>query len=611
MKLSRPSSRAPALLAACLSALLAACGGGGSSGDGASAPPAPISDTTPRPAGTDPDFSAKTLQSLATTGEVTCPSYQTVDFKALGVTCYSSDVPENYKQPQGTRIKVLTMVLRTPAAQPKGSVYLLDGGPGGNGLGYLAKGKDRREFVLTDELLADGWDVIVPGHRGTHSSALSCPKAEKAQQDLRDPKGPCASDSSRQSLTCQALENTAGSCLDELIEQKGGGAGGALATSQYDTVNAARDIVAAQPAVLRPNAPVTTVLGVSYGTYWAQRLAQLHPGAASRVVLDSSMNLLGRVEEIDPHTATLLEDVLADCQADADCKTRLGTSDTPKALVTKAMDRIASGQCGADVPADVPGVSFTRSDKWRLAGYGMPLHMALARPESRPVVPYLVKIAADCNQGRVKEVLAHMKAKMDQASQDTGAPPPLAEQLNAALHQTVLFSELVNAKDPKTRDNIDRVELAQRDSVFPGGQAAELQQSLKYAAAMVFNGVERVFSTIQAKLLVLSARVDMQTPRQVTDEMVAAMKKAGLAPERHDASFAGHGVVDQACARQRTLLFLNGKDGAGFSCTEPSIDWSFSRPETRRATAELIGKEDPWIEVTLPIESRPSGTSGI
>lgn len=540
---------------------LAGCGGGDGGGGGAGgtderavAPPAPpASAPNAAPASLDPLFaSLDALRATTSTRAAACPAYGSADLGRY--ECHRTEVPEDYAAPAGRRIALLNIVSRSTAPL-KGTLFLLDGGPGGSGLMLARSG-------LPAALNAAGWDVVIPGHRGTHESALSCPVQEKAERDRASP----------------------GACLQELIAARGGGAAGAQALGQYNALNASRDVAAVQAALARGGS--TVVMGISYGTYWAQRLMQLYPGLADAVVLDSSLDLRGRVEELELHKNGLLLDTLAACQDVAACRKLLGEG-TPQALVQQARANIDGGQCGAGAAQSA----------WR-SRFEPLLDSALRSREARPIAAYLIAVAAQCRAGAVAELLklyddVESKLEPDDGSLDN----PAARTINLALYDVVKFTELVEAGSDATRANLRRITELLRDEALGARRTEGLLEALPSYTALPFNTLERRFVPSRSRVLALSAQVDIATPRQATEQMLDGMRAAGLAPEFQLFRHAGHGVVREKagdCGFKRLMHFLDGLPPQSFACTETPIDWTLQGLSARELARRLSPRGPRW-----------------
>jgi pimeloyl-ACP methyl ester carboxylesterase len=574
---------------ACLATLSqVACGGGGSAGQGAAVQ-------------TDPLVSTPQLAQLTQTTRTACPAYASFDFNAQGIECHETSVPEDYAQPTGPRLKLLTMVRRTQASQAKGTLVFLDGGPGGNGLGFLRQSAQQK--ILSDE----GWDIVVPGHRGTHSSLLQCKQATAARQTLSSELSPCTFSFSGPSLQCQALQAQAEHCVQELIDQHGGGEQGAQRLSQYHSAHAARDVAALLPAVSRTARKA--VLGVSYGTYWAQRLGQLHPTSVDQVILDSSVALGASVEEAALHAQDMLVEVLDACTRDSGCRERLRFASGREAL-DAAMQRFNTGRCGWE---SLPSGAGT---PWAASQYEVALNLALASVEARPLLPYLVRLAVECRGYEMRDALLAALRRYSSPGTSSGDASPLPAtaapqeaSTNLALYQVVKYTELFNAADRNAMSKVTQLAQTVAQRALGSIALSEYRSLETSVRKLVFNPLARSYSQFVPEVLLLQARIDPATPRQFSEAVVSELQQAGVRPQVYTMEHASHStlrtstVVDarsgMTCGLQRMLHFLQRRSAEAFACQEASTDWDFSTPESQARARELIGRDQPWSGAAL------------
>ncbi|MFT3774235.1 MAG: alpha/beta fold hydrolase [Minicystis sp.] len=229
--------------------------------------------------------------------------------------CAKVETPLRWSDPQGKTISVF--VKKLPASKPRrGSVWLLDGGPGAGGVGLegFAQFLDKNDGTL---------DIYIPHHRGTgQSTKLRCPG------DAAD---------SEKGLEITGDEWPA--CIDALKAEWGDGLGA------FSTTEAARDLGGLIDAEKQDGDQVF-VLGTSYGTYLANRYLRIFPEQATAAVLGS----------ICPPDACHLDqfDVLYDqvgaqfldmCGKDATCSSYLGPD--PRKRLLDLYASLDNGHCPA------------------------------------------------------------------------------------------------------------------------------------------------------------------------------------------------------------------------------------------------------------------------
>lgn len=586
---------------------LTACGGGGGGGRAEGS------------AQTDPLVSTAQLAQMTRTTRTACPAYASFDFAAKGIECHDTSVPENYAQPSGPRLNLLTMVRRTSAAEPKGTLVYLDGGPGGNGLGFLRQSAQQK--ILSDE----GWDIVVPGHRGTHSSLLQCPRAVAARQTLESSLSPCTFSFSGPSLQCQALQAQASNCVQELIDQHGGDDVGAQRLSQYHSAHAARDVAALLPAVSRTARKA--VLGVSYGSYWAQRLGQLHPGSVDQVILDSSVALGTHVEEAALHAQDMLVEVLEACVRESVCRQRLGF-DSGREALESAMQRVNTGRCGWTGPiTGASGSMAPTGGPWAASQYEVVLNLALASPDARPLIPYLVRLAVDCRGQDMRDALIGALRKLSAPGTSTSTTAPAAAQTlaqeattNMALYQVVKYTELFNAGDRAAMNRVAQMVQRVAQQAVGAFALSEYQYLEAGLRKLLFNPLERTYSQFVPEVLLLQATIDPATPRQFSEAVVNELQQAGVRPQVYTMAHASHStlrtstVVDarsgMTCGLLRMLHFLARRSPEGFACQEAPTDWDFATPASQAFARELTGRPDPWRAPDVQAVGKAPGVAG-
>ncbi|WP_394830281.1 alpha/beta hydrolase [Pendulispora rubella] len=207
--------------------------------------------------------------------------------------CTTLPLPLAWDHPGGSTIPIF--VKHVPAAQPSGrQVWLLAGGPGGSGDDMVASAQT---VQAQDPTL----DIYLPDHRGTgQSKVLFCPEHQAPGSDV-----PGAIEIWSRCLT--ALKAEWGDGLRELT-----------------ITNAARDL-GALIWRMRHSGDEVHVMGVSYGTFWAQRYLQLFPRQPTSVTLDS----VGSTEETSIFGSDALFDdivrkLMAACGQDPFCSGKLG-----------------------------------------------------------------------------------------------------------------------------------------------------------------------------------------------------------------------------------------------------------------------------------------------
>ena len=172
--------------------------------------------------------------------------------------CADLVVPVHWDEPEG---EVTTIHLKRLAgiASPRRRLFMLQGGPGGSST--IDFPPSMMEMHLADFSL----DIIAVDHRGTgYSDYLLCPDQMTAASEAGS------------YVTGEELF----ACAETEIASR------THYYSGFTISNAARDVGLAVELLKEP-ASDSFVYGVSYGSTWAHRYAQLFPNQSRSVILDS------------------------------------------------------------------------------------------------------------------------------------------------------------------------------------------------------------------------------------------------------------------------------------------------------------------------------------
>jgi pimeloyl-ACP methyl ester carboxylesterase len=254
-----------------------------------------------------------------------CPLYLDQP-DGIQAECATIDVPLRWSEPGGPTIGIFVQRLRGTAAEVRGQLWLLEGGPGGSGADFDSFMEELRGLDPT-------LDLYAVDHRGVGRSArLSCPEEDAETSDWGTSVSPA-----EVPACLAAVEAAWGDDLDE-----------------FTTTAAARDLGRLIDLAAEPGRDVF-VYGVSYGTYWAHRYLQIHPDQATAVILDSIAPPGESFVGYDADFDAVGEEFMALCAADDLCASKLGAD--PWAAVGDLLAAIEGGFCpavttywGLDVP---------------------------------------------------------------------------------------------------------------------------------------------------------------------------------------------------------------------------------------------------------------------
>lgn len=546
----------------------------GTTGDASSSTAEPTtgdeaSTSTSAPATSTGQGESSTTGEETTGGEVPEPLAWQADCVAGGydllrlhpeLQCTAIEVPLDWDTPDGDAI--LVGALRIPSAvQPRlGTLWALDGGPGGSGFGFAM------DPGLVSEFTEAGWDLIIPPHRGTFSPFLEC-------------------DAPTESSDCAA----------ELQETWGDG------LQHFNTLEAARDV---GEFIRRERASAdepTVVYGVSYGTYWGQFYANEFPDQATAIILDSTVPTSIDIATQEYTVQTLAEQLLQACVDDPTCGARVGF-ESGAAFSQAVIDAIDNDDCGAG--------DF---GLWEDSNFHTTFGQLINTRGSRNYVPLLAAMLSRCDPALSTIVnesifdlfgfggprdLEHFPFGTEQVpghSRD-GSPPPFDLMFSGALQFAVIATSMLRADATPEVAELD----AQRH--FAGLGFGSLMARTKAGWGTLPKVEFEGDVSASTPMLIFNAHYDLQTPFPWA-EIVAEQHGGTLvefADGQHALSFSGTGgktLDGQTCARAMMLDFMADPSAAvDDSCTAtlPGIDVNLQRADLAPLSMSAFGTDDPW-----------------
>lgn len=383
-----------------------------------------------------------------------------------GSLCARTAAPLSYADPSLGEVELF--VRKFPAqGRSHGQVWLIAGGPGESGATF---------YPLLDTFRASfpGLDLIVPDHRGTGFSTRLCP----AEESVDGPGG--ARLQGQEWATCFSSLET-----------------GSARAKAFTVTNAAHDL---RGLVDRYSGERKTwIYGVSYGTQLVLRtLAVAPPRRVDGIVLDSlippettqTWDLSRRSAVVDQ----VGRQVLAACDADPDCRERLGGS------ATAAMQAVVDDpQLAAAIPGGRPKTFFGA---------------LLDFPELRARIPLLVAAARDGNRAPFQQVENDLGGLMGTFGRFPQSPfsIPLVSLISASEN---------NARPDLTKAQIEAEEAAYLFTSPLAGQLVGVSPT--YAR-------DEAFGKLPAKLprlLVVQGDMDPKTPYAGAEAHVELLRGAG------------------------------------------------------------------------------------
>jgi pimeloyl-ACP methyl ester carboxylesterase len=201
--------------------------------------------------------------AAATYAEGPCPAGVTAT-PPVTVTCGVLTVPERHDRPDGPDVRLPVATLRPPTPTADDPVLVIDGGPGGDGVG-LAR-------IISEQPAAATRTAVIIGQRGTPLAdpSFDCPETEAAD------RAAYPSDLGTEEQL-DAYEVALRSCFERVSAEE-------PSFQAYDTATAADDLEAARRALGYDR---WNLYGTSYGTRLALEVLRRHPGPVRSAVLDS------------------------------------------------------------------------------------------------------------------------------------------------------------------------------------------------------------------------------------------------------------------------------------------------------------------------------------
>ncbi len=271
------------------------------------------------------------------------------DEAVAGFDCADVPVPLDWADARGPAMTVRLRRRLAVTDPPRGSLWMLEGGPGAPGA-WMLTFADRTAVAHPD------LDILVVDHRGTgESGELRC-----------DP-----------STDPPSLE-----CLTELAQSDGPAIAATSASAS------ARDVAALAQWFGRGQTQL--LYGRSYGTFWAHRTVSLAPSVFDAVVLEGPCDAIRGCPSFakDHDFDQVGRAFFALCDEDAACRARL-----PGGAEAFVEETIAAADAGACEGAFAAGLT---GDRMRLA-----LARLISTKEGRALAPALVFRYARCSAADV------------------------------------------------------------------------------------------------------------------------------------------------------------------------------------------------------------------
>ena len=477
--------------------------------------------------------------------------------------CTAIDVPLEWSDPEGQQITIAAVRVPTLAENRLGTVWMLDGGPGGSGLGFVS------DQATVSWLNGAGWDVAVPTHRGAISPMLSCSA----------PPGSAA-------------------CRLELDGQWGEG------LASFNTVNASHDVGEFIARAKSDDDGRMLVYGVSYGSYWGHHYLGLYPNQADGVVLDSVLRAGVHVvgQYIEDHERGI--DLLDRCLADPGCAPdeTFVSGDVFSAAIIDQWDNFNCG--GADIGT------------WGDANMRFILGGLVNTSVARNYFPLLATLLAQCDPAATQLVTTSINGIYNAVFSQSGAPPnplpfparwmprrPDGSEYGVPgnlFYNQILFPLIVGTS--VLADDVDATEggeTAARHLVSLGFEDGIAEAS--FYQDLPNPEFDPTFAA-QTPTLIMQGAYDLQTPLIWAEEANAFLDAQLFVFDDGSHGIVGPGrrgsdPTGMPCSTAMVLAFGEDPESpVDGSCIDsvPALDLSLQRADLRAISLQVFGTEDPW-----------------
>jgi pimeloyl-ACP methyl ester carboxylesterase len=475
-----------------------------------------------------------------------CPS--TLPGFSKGRRCATAALPLHYDDPNGKKIDV--MVARYLASgTSRGQLWMLDGGPGGTGAGYMSE----EVLAIYSNL---GLDIYVPQHRGTgHSTPLRCDEPD----DLV-------------------------ACGKQVVDEWGDDLSG------FNSMAAAEDLGHLIPAARKNEEPVY-VLGISYGSFWGQRYLQRYPSQATGVLLEGIVPLDENLYDADPLADAAGLRMLTDCSEDEACRAALDGDPEATAREVLAIADDETKRCGL---AD----GFNRRDTSSI----ITMMMVLGISE---LVPATLLRLNRCSAQDITEltnfveVVEEVVSVLSELDWETDNPV-----LGAHVLRTDLLAEVVGIP-------LDKLVAVREKLIFEnGGTSPEYVDYLVNSWPVNYAPMRDDIARPEAPVLLTNGGYDMQTPLPWIDEVADTLDATAIvfptAGHGVDMTLAAALETNEPCSIKIKKQFVDDPTATlDQSCLDelPTPDFSGKTEIIKRFSMMFFGTPETLSDGETPTTS--------
>ena len=287
----------------------------------------------------------------------------------------------------------------------------------------------------------------------------------------------------------------------------------------FRTTEAALDVAFLVQLLATPQTERRFVYGVSYGTTWTHRIAQVAPDLANGFVLDSvALPTSIFIDRYDEFANRVGLDLLRLCGEDPLCGAKLG--DEPEAFARGVIARLANGHCPALGEVGFGATELRATLQW----FGM---NSFARPLIAAVI-YRLDRCSERDAAALLALLAYIVSLED--GEADGGDSPL-------LRQHVLMSELASSV-PRS---VAEVAATEETLVFSSGADWTTAEMMGFWPRYAVDAHHGGWAPPDVPLLLMNGTLDLQTTIYGQDVARAAL--TGPHQSFVEIPWANHGVI--------------------------------------------------------------------
>lgn len=462
-----------------------------------------------------------------------------------GGECATRAVPMHWAAPDGDLIEVFTARYRAPSSRPRrGQLILLDGGPGGTGAAFTP-GLEGESLA---NLRADGWDLVVPTHRGTGRSTPL----------------PCGT------LTDAGDVRRCGTKLQRKLPE---------ALRAFGPVDAALDVCDLARHLRREEGGRVALYGISYGTFLAQATIASCEAEIDALILDGVMPADVSFDDLPAADDDFARRLLGACADNATCRAALDGN--PVAALEDVLSRAQTGTLCPPLDISAAGLK------------GAMMGLAAIGDQAPVLVPALIHRLRRCGAQDVAAVSA-LVARLDQV-----------ERVQVKPHRVVAGDALgMNAScliyRAHTTLGLDALAAREAQALLTSGDATTQGQRCLAWPSVTGPAFPRLRAPVVPTLMLqgeFDPRTTLAWARQAARTFDGPFQTLVVVPTGRHGTMSPTGITpNTTCPVRIAAAFLAGPSApveTGCLASNP-IDWSGHGAAVRALALATFGVPDLW-----------------